>query len=499
MAAADVPLDRTYGNWRRPKSPGIWHLGTIPSVLLMGLLIAVILTTAFVGVIPALILLAALAPVFGVLLVPDRHGSTMLHHAAVRVGWWRSRLARAHRYRSGPAGHVPWGTCQLPGLLARTQLGEARDSYERPFALIHWPQTAHYTVVIACQPDGAALVDQRQVDAWVAHWGHWLADLGDEPGVVAASVTIETAPDSGARLRHALEQRADPNAPAVAKRILDEIQATYPSGAASTRAWVALTFTAIATSRRRQHEEMAQDLAARLPALTQRLHSTGAGASAPVTAQELCEIVRVAYDPHAATLLDEARAVGQVPELRWSDSGPAAADALWDRYVHEGGCSVTWAMTAAPRGEVRSSVLAKLLAPHRDIARKRVTLLYRVIDPAVAASIVESDLRTADFAVHSAQRPSARALVERRAAAASAQEEARGANLTNFGALITATTLGEDALPGAIAAIDNLAATARLTLRRQYGSQDSAFAAALPLGLVLPAHLKVPEGIRSAL
>ena len=37
-------------------------------------------------------------------------------------------------------------------------------------------------------------------------------------------------------------------------------------------------------------------------------------------------------------------------------------------------------MTQAPRGLVQSGVLARLLAPHRDIARKRVTLLYRPID-----------------------------------------------------------------------------------------------------------------------
>jgi hypothetical protein len=33
-------------------------------------------------------------------------------------------------------------------------------------------------------------------------------------------------------------------------------------------------------------------------------------------------------------------------------------------------------------------------------------------------------------------------------------------------------------------------------LRPAYGSQDSAFAAALPLGLVLPSHLRVPAELR---
>ena len=49
------------------------------------------------------------------------------------------------------------------------------------------------------------------------------------------------------------------------------------------------------------------------------------------------------------------------------------------------------------------------------------------------------------------------------------------------------------------AAIDNLSATARLRVRLVHGSQDSAFAAALPLGLVLPKHLQVPAEVRGQL
>ena len=46
-------------------------------------------------------------------------------------------------------------------------------------------------------------------------------------------------------------------------------------------------------------------------------------------------------------------------------------------------------------------------------------------------------------------------------------------------------------------AIDNLAPTARVALRPVWGSQDSAFAAALPVGLFLPAHLKSARNSRS--
>ena len=65
--------------------------------------------------------------------------------------------------------------------------------------------------------------------------------------------------------------------------------------------------------------------------------------------------------------------------------------------------------------------------------------------------------------------------------------------------IVTATALSFEQLPDVKAAIDNLATTARIQLRPVYGSQDSAFAAALPLGLVLPKHLRVPSEIRAAL
>ena len=97
------------------------------------------------------------------------------------------------------------------------------------------------------------------------------------------------------------------------------IRDRYPEGSATIKAWVALTFSATSRSggKRRDAEEMSRDLAARLPGLGQRLHSTGAGAARPMTAQRLCEAVRVAYEPRAARLIDEAYSDGAVPELSW--------------------------------------------------------------------------------------------------------------------------------------------------------------------------------------
>ena len=498
---ADQVGERTYGNWRLPRSAGLWGLGLLGTGVLMGGIVVTIITVATVGVIAAVGVLVALAVGLGSLMVRDRHGNTGLELLGVRVGWWRARSAGSHLYRSGPLGRTPWGTCQLPGLLAQSRLSESRDSWGRPFAIVELPSVAHFSVVFASEPEGASLVDQEQIDIWVARWGEWLSSLGDEPGLIAAAVTVESAPDTGHRLAQLVEAKIDPGAPALAQSVLREVVDSAPVGSASIRLWVALTFTATGHGRRRAAEEFARDLAARLPGLGQRLQGTGAGGARPVCAQELCEVVRGCYDPQASRTIEEAYAHGVTPRLRWSDVGPAAAEASWGSYRHDGASSVSWMMSAAPRGEVHSSILWKLLAPHREIARKRVTLVYRVLDPGLAARVVEADKRNADFRVNSATRPSEHSLREQRSALSTAQEEARGAGLIDFGVIVTATVEGDarSALSEVEATVENLAATARLTLRRVYGSQDSAFAACLPLGLVLARHLKLPQEIRSAL
>lgn len=505
VAVTEVKTEapRTYGNWRQPTTAGLFGLGQLGTYLMLGgCVLAVVVLMITGSVIRGAIVFAAVAGLMGLLLLRDRHGRNLLSRLATKVGWWNARSRGAHLYRSGPLGRTPWGTAQLPGLAAGLQLSEHTDSYGRAFALLYSPHAKTYTAVLATEPDGAALVDRDQVDSWVAGWGVWLANLADEPGLQAAAVTIETAPDSGTRLRSEVTSNIDPNAPDFAKAMLTEIVDRYPQGSARLSAYVTMTFRAAQLgggAKHRNANEVGRDLAARLPALIVGLEATGAGAAEPMDAARLCEVVRLAYDPAAAPLVDQAHAEGRSAELTWPEVGPMAHEAHWDYYLHDSGLSVTWSMSAAPRGSVQSSVLARLLQPHRDITRKRVTLLYRPIDPARAAAIVEADVRAAEFRATASKKPSARDLVAVRSAAATAAEEAAGAGLVNFAMLVTATVTNPGGRREAQAAVDMLAATARIRLRPVYGSQDAAFAAALPLGLSLDQHTKMPRELTEAL
>lgn len=503
MASSSAHLDgpRTYGNWRKPTTAGLFGLGSLGTALMMGGLIMVVLVTMVGGLLNGLIAFVLLALVLGTILMRDRHGKSLLDRMVARLGWLQATRRGAHLYRSGPLGMALWGTHQLPGIAAQLRLSEHSDSYGRKFALIYAPVTGTYTAVISTEPDGASLVDPEQVDLWVADWGHWLASLADEPGVEACAVTVETSPDTGHRLRREVNTSMDPSAPEFARNVLAEIVDRYPAGSSVIKAYVTISFSAASpgTGKRRSDTEMGRDLAARLPGLTSSLAATGAGSARPMDAGEVCEMVRTAYSPSTGRLIDEAHAQGERTELSWSDVGPSAAEAEWDGYRHDDAYSTTWAMTTAPRGNVQSSILARLLAPHRDVANKRVTLLFRPIDAARAAAIVEADLRAAEFVQTSTSKPTARAILATRSAAATAQEEASGAGLVNFAVLVTATVTDPDHMAEARAAIDNLSATARLRLRPAYGSQAAAFAACLPLGIILPKHLRVPAAMKDRL
>lgn len=184
--------------------------------------------------------------------------------------------------------------------------------------------------------------------------------------------------------------------------------------------------------------------------------------------------------------------------MRWEDAGPVAAQESWDHYVHDSGHSITWGMSEAPRGEVLSSVMSGLVSPHQDIARKRVTFLYRPHDATSAARIVERDRKDARFRLGGSA-DAARTEIDVMKSDQSAVEEARGAGVIRFTILVTATVYSAEELPTAAAAVDTIAGPARVRLRRMYGSQASAFAAALPLGIVLPDHLNVPASVRESL
>ena len=97
-----------------------------------------------------------------------------------------------------------------------------------------------WAVVLRVAAQGGALVDADTNDVWVASWGEYLAQLGQEGGVVQAAAVVETIPDAGAMLRSHVAGMLSDNAPRFARDVMYSAAEELPVGVADTIGYVAV-------------------------------------------------------------------------------------------------------------------------------------------------------------------------------------------------------------------------------------------------------------------
>jgi hypothetical protein len=129
-----------------------------------------------------------------------------------------------------------------------------------------------------------------------------------------------------------------------------------------------------------------------------------------------------------------------------------------------------------------------------------VTLLYRPLDPATSAKIVEGDRRSAHFMANSTRGMiRARAMAEIEAAEQTASEEASGAGMIEFSLLVTLTVDSAADIPDANASMRNLMGATRFSMRPADRMQAAAFSCTLPVGILPWEETMVPRDLREAL
>ncbi|MEU6602921.1 SCO6880 family protein [Streptomyces flaveolus] len=496
--STELAVRPTYGNWRRPRRPGLGPLGLVGTFGVFGGLVLTLLVS-LISLVAAIVVVVPLAFVLAPLTVRTQDGRNLYQLLALRVGWFRRRAKGAHTYVSGPLSQRPGGRYRPPGLLSQVTVSEGHDAYDRAFGVLHHPGRNLYTIVLGCEPDGGSLVDPDQVDIWVASWGQWLARLSHEPQLRGASVIVETAPDPGTRLANEVLPRIREDAPAAAQAVMREVVERYPSASSEMHTYIALTY-GVPAGQKRQQSEIITELAIRIPGLLAGLVGAGGGTAYPLSAERISEVVRVAYDPAVAGEVLSVRAQHGGTGLEWEDAGPAATYETVNSYQHDSGVSRTWMLTLAPRGTVQSNVLRGLLEAAPGTRRKRVALVYRPIDPATSARIVEADRRAAQFMATSGKgMVQARAASEVQAAEQTAAEEAAGAGLVEFSLMVTVTVDSQEQLADATVTVRNLQAAARLALRPADRMQAAAFTCTLPVGVLPWEQTLVPQALQEAL
>lgn len=500
MSTAEDELP-TYGGFHRPKGFGVGPFGPIGTFLLIILAVVTMLLVPLAGV--------GVAIPFGLLglfillslVWRDRWQQSPLDKLGVRLGFRRAKREGATQYRPGNLSHI--GAHRLPGVLADSELHEWEDNTGAVFTILEYPRTKLYVVNIAADPDGAGMIDPEDLTTQVERYGDWMAALAHESvDLVQSAVTLESSQDSGAGLKLEMDANASPNASWLSKKWAKDIKSKYPQGTSVIRAYITLTFRAPKPQLdlegnkikgQSSLEAIGRLIADRMPHLLEELPETGAGEVEPMTSEALIETVRCAYNPEDRDIYDECAARGEKPPLTlWDNVGPTASDAPWGHYQHSGGVSITWETTGFVSRRVIAKVLMPILDPTPGVT-KRVTFLYKIIDPAESGQIAERDHQAAEGRIISAKKPTARQRRTAHEADVVRSNEASGAALMNFAILVTATVRDLANINEARATVDHQGPTARLMLRLMHGTQDSAFAQGLGvLGLVTEKHLNVP-------
>ncbi|WP_182348748.1 SCO6880 family protein [Tomitella gaofuii] len=496
MTKTDTPPPRsTYHSGRKPRSAGLIGL-TVPTTVLSGVwLIAVLIVSQVVSFTAALV-----TALLGVIVVAGMTVRIRDRSALERLwawGQWQSSRRRGQTfYRAGRFSRIPGGT-PLPGVAAGTKLYEFVDVANRAFAMIHNPHTHQYTVILSAWPQGDELRDQAQVDQAVWEWSNVLTMMGETSDVDGIVPVIDTTPDTGLALLAEVEAITDPDAPRLAREVM--WQAAHQATDAQVRVVprIAITFRATTAERKRDPQEQAVELARRLPSITDAAARASVRAL-PMDAAEVIAFVRRSFDPAAATDVEVGMRSDDGHGLSWDDGGPVSADERRDRYYHDGAVSVTWEMHLAPRGAVTERVLARLLAPHPDLPRKRVAVVYRPHTAGDSTKIVDDDYRNAAAAQQSQRGlASVQAAMDVDLTRQARDEQAVGHGVSRFGVLITVTSPAAADIPRIDALVSDLGIQSRLKIRRCYQFQAAAFASSLGIGVLLPDHESVPRILAS--
>jgi hypothetical protein len=500
---------RTYLGWQAEKVAFLFGLSGRRAVMIAGAVLlgvwplaaskpAEILLTGPVAVLLALIALVRVA------------GRTVDEWAASFVSYrllvWRGqqRFLSAAFAPSGAADSAPM---DLPGVLAPVRILEADAGNGAHMAVVHHAYDRTYTAVARIRFPGIGLVDSARRDQRVAGWGALLSGLCTEGNpIVRVQALQRLVPESGAALRRWHADHLSPHAPEVAVDVTSSLLATSTLATSQREAYLAFTMderraAAAIKSAGGGPAGAAVVLVRHLRALTTAIGSADLQVEGWLAPRDLAEVIRTAFDPHAAGPLADRRASATAAIIAGQETtglaagvdagvaGPAAAEARSGCYAHDGGLSVTYWVHDWPRNQVFSTALAPLLGEGSH--RRAFSLHVAPLGPRVAEREVMRERTARHVAVRMRQR-TGQIVPEHEQAAldrARAQdfERAAGHGLVRFTGYCTVTVTDPAELDSACAALEADAAAARIEIRRMWFAQDIGFTmGALPLGFGLP-------------
>ena len=522
--------------------PMFGNLQTVRHAQLLGIPVSA-MAVAGAGALGFFILAMAGQILFGFLLMAvalTAAGVLVLVRLAGRTAPEREMIRRSNRKRrrraqtlslSGPVSAV--GSTRPQGLLGEAVLIDHTTATGTPFTMIFYPSTSIGAVVIETTCPDKSLLDQSDINSLVANWALVLGTTSSlfEPELI--TVTTEAGYDSGTRIRSQVQAQRDrsnavadqwqsdaadglglhraPSPEMVAgmadvHSTIDELTTRISTATPRVRQRVTISFG----QRKRRSEdgpstagpdEVGAAIVAAVPDLMAWLSECGAGICTPLTASELAEVTRCAFDPSMTDLFDRARVEGQMVSLDWDDAGPAYAWAGTKEYAHEDWLSRTLQVAGPPANQFTERALAALFTPDREAAVRRVTQFFVPFTTEESQNQAAKVSQTARIEASTSTRVSASAHQRVRQAQQTEREiTEHGAVMYRTAATVTLTTNSMESLEKAVANVRRSARTGvQLSLRNTYRQTDTAFAMGLGLGLVPWKIATLSEFVRESL
>lgn len=392
-------------------------------------------------------------------------------------------------YLGGPwalhGAERPHGDLALPGIAARVRV-RCFDAGRGEVAVIR--QGNRWTAVLQVTAPAYPLADRSTQQERISSWGSLLAQLGQEGSHLAAIQWLErTIPDSGRGLDDWWRLKGVPGTASA-----DHYEQLIASaGPAATRHE---TFVAVSIDERRCRrpvraagggpDGISHVLVHELAWVEAGLRRCGVQVVAWLGPTDLGRLVRTQFDPAATRSIDNRGRAGLGRGVRLAASGPMAATSGFGHYRSDSGFHAVYWIASWPRMQVQAawlypllvlggvrrtvSLTAEPIAPSQSFREVRSAKVQKVTDEAQRERLgqVETALDDEEHA----------SLLRRE------RELVQGHVEFRFVGYVTVSAASESELEESCAQIEQAAVRSVLEIRRVYGEQDQAFAAAaLPL------------------
>jgi len=482
--------DRTYRFDPADTSGVFLGLGAIQCALLGGGLLA------GVGVLTAgLPLLLASVPVIGggVASFARVGGHPVWEWLPLGIGWLVANVTGRRRWFARLPLVTIEGTDEaapMPPCLHGLELIEVPWRGRLSMGVVH--DSERHTLTAAVRVHGPQFVVEPRADQeqLLAGWGDVLNQFAVEGGAVTHLSWSDLACPSGLDEHRAWLPESDESE---LRDGYDELLGDAVAAASSHETLVTLTVASERLSRRHRHggedplTPLLRALVSSTEALGRSLQNAGLTSGDPLTPAEFQRALRRRIDPIAArpTPSTTGRLVERLGLVRRATSGPTALDADWRHLRADGAHHRTYHVASWPRLAVPPAWLEPFLSAGG--VTRAMTVVLAPVAAHQSRRQIERDLvkleSDADTKTQQGRRIDARHRRATQSLLDREEELVAGYAEIGYAGLVTVSARTLDELEEHAEIVEQLARESGMELRCLDGRQDTAWAAALPLGL----------------